>query len=305
MTHASQAYHEIKITEYFFSNFDFLLNAGKTLFSFLRLVSIFTGMTGFFVTFVAFILLGANPDIIVCFSVFLMTFSVYNINKLTDIKEDAINMPDRLSFIKGRKRLVLGYSLAAYGLSVLLAFLVNPSTIPILFIPLASNALYSIKLIPGVPRFKDIPVMKNLFVALSWTLVCTLLPTFHLKGALSISLPMLVYFLMIKLFINASLYDIRDMKGDRENGIRTIPVTIGPKKTAGILVMLNTMLLPCIALAGATSWLIYLGLTLYGYAYIIYFSVLRDPQQLDFFVDGEWMLASILLMAIGYCGSLA
>jgi 4-hydroxybenzoate polyprenyltransferase len=222
-----------------------------------------------------------------------------------DIKEDTINMPERLSFIKGRKRLVLGYSLAAYGLSVLLAFLVNPSTIPILFMPLASNVLYSIKLIPGVPRFKEIPVMKNLFVALSWTLVCTLLPAFHVKVALPFSLPMLVYFLMIKLFINAALYDIRDMKGDRENGIRTIPVTIGPKKTAGILLMLNTMLLPCIALAGATSWLIYLGLTLYGYAYIIYFCVPRDPQQLDFFVDGEWMLASIVLIAIKYCGVLS
>ena len=173
MTHASQANHEIKITEYFFSDFDFLLNAGKTIFSFLRLVSIFTGMTGFFVTFMAFILLGANPDIIVCFSVFLMTFIVYSINKLTDIKEDTINMPERLSLIKGRERLVLGYSLAAYGFSVLSAFRENPSNIPILFIPLASNALYSIKLVPGVPRFKDIPVMKNLFVALSWTLVCT------------------------------------------------------------------------------------------------------------------------------------
>ena len=147
--------------------------------------------------------------------------------------------------------------------------------------------------------------MKNLFVALSWTLVCTLLPAFNVKVALPFSLPMLVYFLMIKLFINAALYDIRDMKGDRENGIRTIPVTIGPKKTTGILLILNSTLLPYFSFAGGSIRAIFICLILYGYAYTTCFSVLRSPQLLDFFVDGEWMLASIVLMAIKYCGLLS
>jgi 4-hydroxybenzoate polyprenyltransferase len=175
-----------------------------------------------------------------------MVFSVYSIDKLTDVKEDAINMPERVSFLKGRKRLVLSYSLFAYFLSVLLAFREDPSTIPLLFIPIASNALYSIKLVPGVPRFKDIPGMKNLFVAFSWTLVCTLLPALHLRFQSSISLLIII----IKLFINAALYDIRDVKGDRENGIRILPVLLGPKKTAGVLLILNTTLLPYFSFAG-------------------------------------------------------
>lgn len=302
MTQISQADFKIEIAKYFRIHVDCCLSTWKRLFSFLRVSSIFTGMTGFFVTFMVFILLGMTPEIQVCFSVFLLVFSVYSLNKLTDIKEDAINMPERLCFLKGRKRLILYYSLFAYFLSVLLAFLDNPSTIPILFIPLASNALYSIKLIPGIPRFKDIPVMKNLFVALSWTLVCTLLPILHMKGGLSISLSILIYFVLIKLFINAALYDIRDVKGDRENGIRTLPVLIGPRKTSGILLMLNTTLLPCLASLGNISKLIFLGLILYGYIYTIYFSVLRNPQLLDFFVDGEWMLASAVLVVIGEFG---
>jgi 4-hydroxybenzoate polyprenyltransferase len=303
MMHASQVYHRINTAEYFTSNLIFLSNKGKKLFSFLRVSSIFTGMTGFFVTFMAFVLLGMNPELGVCFSVFLMVFSVYSLNKLTDMKEDAINMPERIKFLNGRKRLVLCYSLIAYFLSILLAFLDNPSTIPILFIPLASNALYSMKLIPGIPRFKDIPVMKNLFVALSWTLVCTLLPAMHLKGSLSISLPMLIYFILVKLFINAALFDIRDVKGDRENGIRTMPVLLGPKRTVGILLMLNTTLLPWLIYAGNTVRLISSGLILYGYAYTLYFSELKSPQLLEFFVDGEWMLASIVLLVIRGFGS--
>jgi 4-hydroxybenzoate polyprenyltransferase len=291
--------------KYFFSNIYLLFDIWKKLFAFLRISSIFTGMTGFFVTFMAFILLGSNPDPLVCFSVFLMVFSVYSLNKLTDMKEDAINMPERVSFIKGRKRLVLSYSLIAYFLSVLLAFREDPSTIPLLFIPLASNALYSIKLIPGIPRFKDIPVMKNLFVALSWTLVCTLMPALYLRFQPSICLLIIIFFIFTKLFINAALYDIRDVKGDRENGIRTMPVLLGTKKTAGVLLILNTTLLPYLSFAGDSIRAIFICLILYGYAYTTYFSVLRSPQLLDFFVDGEWMLASIVLMAIRYYGLLA
>jgi len=291
--------------KYFFSNIYLLFDIWKKLFAFLRISSVFTGMTGFFVTFMAFILLGSNPDTLVCFSVFLMVFSVYSLNKLTDMKEDAINMPERVCFLKGRKRLVLSYSLIAYFLSVLLAFREDPSTIPLLFIPLASNALYSIKLVPGVPRFKDIPVMKNLFVALSWTLVCTLMPALHLRFQSSTYLLIIIFFIFIKLFINAALYDIRDVKGDRENGIRTLPVLLGPKKTAGVLLILNTTLLPYFSFAGNSIRAIFICFILYGYAYTTYFSVIRSPQLLDFFVDGEWMLASIVLMAIKYCGLLS
>ena len=50
--------------------------------------------------------------------------------------------------------------------------------------------------------------MKNLFVALSWTLVCTLMPALHLRFQSSISLLIIIFFIFIKLFINAVLYDI-------------------------------------------------------------------------------------------------
>jgi 4-hydroxybenzoate polyprenyltransferase len=103
---------------------------------------------------------------------------------------------------------------------------------------------------------------------------------------------------LVKLFINAALYDIRDVKGDRENGIRTMPVLIGPKKTVGILLMLNTTLLPWLMYAASSIQLISAGLILYGYAYTLYFSVLRSPQLLDFFVDGEWMLVSMVLLML-------
>jgi hypothetical protein len=36
-----------------------------------------------------------------------MALSTYSLNKLTDMDEDSINMPERVSFLSGRKNLVL------------------------------------------------------------------------------------------------------------------------------------------------------------------------------------------------------
>jgi 4-hydroxybenzoate polyprenyltransferase len=246
----------------------------------------------------AFILLGLTPRIQICFSVFLMVFSVYNLNRLTDLKEDAINMPERIGFLASRKKFVLYCSLIAYAFSAIPVFLDNPLELPIIFIPLAANAVYSLHLIPGLPRFKDIPIMKNAFVALSLTLVCVLLPAIHLAAGTGTLLKTVFFFILIKLYINTVLYDIRDIEGDRENGVRTLPVLIGPRKTVGILLALNCVNLMWILSANCSIRPIAIALSLYGYLYVIYFRKRRNFMIMDLFVDGEWIIAGIILLAL-------
>jgi 4-hydroxybenzoate polyprenyltransferase len=275
-----------------------LSNIIRRILLFLTVSSIFTGAAGFFVAYMAFILLGLVPRIQICLSVFLMVFSVYNLNKLTDLKEDAINMPERLGFLENRKKFILYCSLIAYAFSALPVFMDNPLELPIIFIPLAGNAVYSLQLIPGIPRFKDIPIMKNVFVALSLTLVCVLLPATHLAAGTGTVLNVVFFFILIKLYINAVLYDIRDIEGDKENGVRTLPVLIGPIKTVGILLALNCVNLIWLLFANCSIRPIVAALILYGYVYIIYFRKRRNFIVMDFFVDGEWIIAGILLLAL-------
>ncbi|VVB69538.1 1,4-dihydroxy-2-naphthoate octaprenyltransferase [uncultured archaeon] len=279
------------------------------LFSFLTVSSLFIGGTGFFKTYVAYVLLGMEPEIKICFVGFLLTFSVYSLNKLTDLKEDAINMPERLRFLKGRKRLVLAYSLAAFLLAMLLTFLQTPLAVPIVFVPLASNIIYSSKLLAGIPRFKDIPVMKNLFVAASWALCATLFPLVC-TGNTAVALSMMVfYFILGKSFINTVLYDIRDEVGDRENKVRTIPVLLGSRKTICLLMTMNGTLLAGLLMAAGymqpRALVITLAMVFYGFAYIFYFRKRRNPLVLDFFVDGEWMHATSLYIVLNVLGLLA
>jgi len=279
--------------------FDFI----KKIFAFLSVSSLFIGGTGFFKTFIGYALLGIHPSIQVCFAVFLVSFSVYTLDKIADLDKDTTNMPERLKFLKGRKNLAFTYSLAAYLLSMLLIFLDRPLSSLIVLVPMAANAIYGTRLIPGIPRLKDIPVMKNLVVATSWALVTTLLPAMHLSDPALWTVVMVVYFMLIKTFIDTVLYDIRDVKGDQENGVRTIPVILGTQKTVKILLALNGTLLLGLPFIEGSIRLLTLTLVAYGYAYILYFKERRDPLALDFCVEGEWMLASIfLIMILGKVG---
>ena len=271
---------------------------------FLMVSSIFMAIAGFFQTYIGYMLLGLSPDISTCFAVFLMTFSIYSLDKITDSKEDMINMPERQSFLAGRRKLVLYYSLAAYTLSALVILLDRPGSLFIIFIPLAANAAYGSRLIAGVSRLKDIPVVKNLVVATSWALVTTPLSAMETNLDLDpLTVINIFYFMLVKVFINAVLYDIRDVKGDRENKVRTMPVILGPVKTTAILLALNSTLLPCAARIEPMLRQLALAMILYGYVYIIYFAKSRSPISLDLLVDGQWIIASILFPILNELGA--
>jgi 4-hydroxybenzoate polyprenyltransferase len=166
-----------------------------------------------------------------------------------------------------------------------------PTALPIIFIPLAANAVYGSKLIPGMPRLKDIPVVKNLVVAISWALVTTLLPAMQAPRITGTIVAFVLYFMLAKVFINAALYDVRDVKGDREMGVKTMPVLLGSRRTTIILLALNSTLLPGLMQIGSMLALI---MVLYGYIYILYFAERRSPITLDLLVDGQWMMAAFL-----------
>ncbi len=269
------------------------------IFAFLSVSSLFIGGTGFFKTYIGYILLGMHPNIQVCFAVFLISFSVYTLDKIADLDKDITNMPERMRFLKGRKTSVLICAIAAFLFSMALAFLDRPLSLLIILVPVVANAIYGTRLIPGLPRLKDIPVMKNVVVAISWALVTILIPALHLANPESWIVFMVVYFMFIKTFIDTVLYDVRDVKGDRENGVRTIPVLIGPKKTVVVLLALNSSLFfGLIFVDDDALRLLMTALIIYGYAYILYFKEKRNPLALDFCVEGEWMLATVFLITV-------
>jgi len=293
-----QTQNRININQ-FISGYDSITKQLDRIFNFLTVSSILIACTGFFQTLGGYILLGAAPDMGICLSVSLMTFAVYSINKLTDIKEDAINRPERITFLKGREKQILIISIISLLLSGALAYRSEHRAMLVLLIPFIANCAYSSQIHPGLPRLKDIPFVKNIVVGLSWALVCTLMPAITIKDCLFLPAAGVAYLMLIKDFINSTLCDLKDVGGDRENGVRTIPVILGSKKTKRILMALNSSLLPLLFLAKGKTLIIMSLLVSTEYIFIICFSDTSCPTRLELFVDGEWLLICLLLWGIG------
>ncbi len=273
-----------------------LNGAFNRLFTFLAVSSLFIGGTGFFKTYIGYILLDVTPEIQTCFIVFLISFSVYSLDKIADLDKDVVNMPHRRSFIYGRKRLVISASLAAYLIASLLTLSSMPDALPIILIPMVANAFYGMRLLPGVPRLKDIPVMKNVVVASTWALITTLMPAFSAGHLVAGNIAIVGYFMFVKTFVDTVLYDMRDVEGDRVNGVRTVPVILGRGwATAGLLAV-NSTLLPLLMFMQGDLRLFAALLIIYGYGYILYFRNEINPVFLDLLVEGEWMLATFFLI---------
>ena len=237
---------------------------------------------------------------------FLITFGIYGLNKLTDLKEDAINNPDRAMTI-GRIDVVFKLTVAlSFILSMVLGFLVDFSTILVLIFPLLFGILYSIKLSKNLPRLKDITGVKNLSIALSWSVVSTFLPVIYILEKKEVLIILIFYLFFIKSLINSILFDIRDIEGDRKSNIRTIPIYLGKDKTKKLLLILNSTFIPWLIIANHAGFfqgyfLVLLFLIFYGYWYILQFSreISKIGKSMDLFVDGEFIIIAIFALVTG------
>lgn len=232
----------------------------------------------------------------------LITYSVYSLNRVTDIEEDSSNIPERVNFLQSKKNAIIFLSIFSYGVALVIGFLRDIKTLLIFLIPFMMGLIYSIKF--SSFRMKDLFAMKNITVSLSWSLPSSFLPyIFCPNFKLAI---MLFIFLFIKVFINTIVFDVRDIEGDRKVGAKTIPVIIGKKKTKFFLLMTNSILLLWIFICFLKNLFVsYLPVaffsTIYGYWYIIAFCKEKNEKfAFDYLVDGEFLILAFIALFINH-----
>ena len=144
--------------------------------------------------------------------------------------------------------------------------------------------------------------VKNIIIALSWSLCLTLLPVIDSSLKHFELIYLVLYFYFIKSFINSILFDIRDINGDVKIGIITIPVLWGKMKTKKILLLLNSTLIPWLVFSYYNGFfnghIFALSIAVaYGYWYILYYcqETIKIGKSLDLIVDGEFILIAILV----------
>ena len=226
----------------------------------------------------------------------LITYSVYSLNRLTDLEEDASNLPERVDFIKPKKNIILFLSLFSYLIALIFGGLKNKNTIPIFLIPFIMGLIYSIKI--SSFRLKDLFLAKNLTVSLSWALSAALLP--HVFGGDIGATSMIFIFLFIKCFVNTVVFDVRDIEGDRKVRANTIPVVVGIEKTMSILLFMNSLLFVWLFICLKKNlFLDYIPAILFSiiYAYFYIFLFCRKVSKkinFDYAVDGEFIILFLL-----------
>jgi 4-hydroxybenzoate polyprenyltransferase len=148
----------------------------------------------------------------------------YGYNQLTDLDEDRINAPHR--------PLVTG-ELSVNECKVFLTVLLFISFAPLLFLgryiafllmlagPVFSGIVYSKFRIKGF-------VIKPFFVAYGWSFV-PIIAYSAVTNTMSPLFLIFVPFFLSLMFLTTTMGDLRDINGDKENGVRTLPVVFGVK----------------------------------------------------------------------------
>lgn len=198
---------------------------------------LFFASTAAFAMWSGAFLLGIDPKMEYIITWWCIVFSVYGINRYTDI-EDYLNDSAKRDFFIGRKK-YLFFSVAILAGSVLWLLATGSLTLYHTLCIYAGIA-YSVPLFPWVTkklqlrwfRLKEIPFVKSLLV--SFIIGTSFFALYFMDRNIAVSkleLTALMIGSILSMFINTVFCDIRDIVGDKAAGIKTIPVLLSSKKT--------------------------------------------------------------------------
>ena len=235
----------------------------------------------------------------------LVTFSVYNLNRKTDEHEDKINHQKRFSFTKKFEKPLLLGALVSYGLALIISAIYGIGAFIVACIPLICGILYSEPILPGSWRYrrlKEIPIVKNIFVAGAWSLILSLLPVYVTSSLPDEGVLISGIFFFTYVFMASVLPDIRDREGDSIVGVNTIPVLIGIPRTNVLLIIVTSMLCGLIFVS-KTVFLSQNVIIIFGvfYMFICIFSMgrlIRTDFVCDYLADGGFILFGLITLIL-------
>lgn len=207
----------------------------------------------------------------VFFAYFLISGSGFVINDYFDIDIDSVNKPNRplpAGLISKREALYI-YAIMFIG-SIILSLRVN-SLFATIAIP--NTILYSIYSV-YFKRYGGI--IANIIMGIYAALV--VLSGISISGNLSITVVGYAISLFLYMVGTQIIMGIEDIKGDSLNGARTLPVTIGLKKS--MIIAVSLMLIALVLLLGTikTIYEIIPILAIVGINSHIFFSIVKSPS---------------------------
>ncbi|MEM5771297.1 MAG: UbiA family prenyltransferase [Candidatus Aenigmatarchaeota archaeon] len=270
----------------------------KKFLNILGYTSIFVALTGVSLIYTSSLLFKFPISLELLLIVFLSVFSVYNLNKITDVMEDKINYPERVSFIQKHKTKILISSIISYIFALFIAFFRSILVGIFVFIPLIGVFIYSVSPI----RLKRLLGIKNIWVSLLWSVSVTILPIIYFNKfelLLSFTSFSLFLFIFLKGIGNTITFDIRDIEGDKKCKIETLPMRIGLNKTKILLSVINLLSFILLLITTFLGFISPIGyaislVTFYTFVYIYLIEKTDLKFLTDILADGEFIVIGLL-----------
>ncbi|MDY9925352.1 UbiA family prenyltransferase [Methanosarcina sp.] len=198
--------------------------------------SILVAFSGALRIHLAFLLLHIQSSMLTCVAGGLIIYTVYTLDRAFDSEEDTVN---RKELNGSNKKVGLAVSLLAFILGT--CILAKEGMFALAFVPFITGYLYSkgIKIGRFALKLKGGLGIKNIVVGLTWGLFIAGLAGSGCGNLVPIVLVFI--FFGVKLFINSAIYDFKDVKGDTLAGIKTLPVSLGTRKTRNVLTSMHLL----------------------------------------------------------------
>lgn len=228
------------------------------------------------------------------FIVFAVTLFVYSFNRITDMSEDEKNVPRRARFTRRYGKVLLAVGVLLYLTAFALAFVLDLPGAPFLVLPVVVGAVYSLG------RAKRVLLFKNLIVGVAWGLIPLGVGVYY-GVLLTPEILFLSAFFFVSLTVAAALFDIKDIEGDRREGIRTVPNVFGPRATRWGAAAVVVSLVPAVVAAAlflSSDFLVLLGFLGYMLAYVPFSTRDRGPLFYGFVIDGEHVFLAVVTVAV-------
>jgi len=233
---------------------------------------------------------------------YLLPLIVYSFDYMRDLDKDNETNLERSNHLYKKKK-YYPVILFAYAVLLLTLLLLYTNFKLILFIILITigGLLYATAL-KGLT--KKIPIFKNIYTVLTWSLGGTLFVSLFYSITFSLSFLIVFIFINFKGMINAIFFDFKDHLADSKEGLKTLPVLLGKKGALQLLHVLNFVaFIPLIiGIYLKILPLISLVLIIFFFYSFYYLRMAQNPKNQDIWVklgsiaDFEFIFWPIILI---------
>lgn len=185
------------------------------------------------------ILLNTAIDWPVLLIAYLTPLIIYSYNYYGELERDVATNPERAGHLRKKVGLYPFIIVFYLALLALLLYLYASYIMIIFVLILVFCGIFYTVLLKDIT--KVIPGFKGVYIAFVWALAGTFFFNIHYEISFNLFHILVFLFIFLKGMVNVTFFDIKDIEGDREQGLKTLPVILGKERTLKYLHVLNVL----------------------------------------------------------------